>query len=207
VRKIGIAILAGVAALAAAGTAVAASERQHVLHLTLPDGSVEHIRYSGDVPPPVVFLPTHNAPVASVDPFDVAPFAMFDRMAAEMERQADTMLRQAAMMASQPAVADGKMGYATFANLPAGTVHYSFVSTSSANGVTCTRSTQIVSQGPKLQPKMISQTSGDCGVPPAHAIPAVDGAAAARQPKAMMVKLDPAKDHPARAPAAKGPTV
>lgn len=206
-RKIHIAILTAVATLAVAGTAMAASERQHVLNLALPDGSIEHIRYSGDAPPPVVFLPTHSAPIASVDAFDAAPFAMFDRMAAEMDRQADTMLRQAAMMASQPAAAAGKIDDAAFGNLPAGTVHYSFVSTSSGNGRTCTRSTQIVSQGPKLQPKMISQTSGDCGAAPAHAIPAVRGAASAEQPKAIMVKVDPAKDRQAPAAAAKGPTV
>ena len=201
-----IAILAGATALAAAGTAVAASEPQHVLNLAMPDGSIEHIHYSGDVPPPVVFLPAHSAPIASADPSD-SPFAMFDRIAAEMDRQADTMLRQAAMTASQPAAADGKIDYAAFGKLPAGTVHYSFVSTSSGNGVTCTRSTQIVSQGPKLQPKMISQSSGDCGAAPARAVPAVQGVAPAARPKAITVKLDPAKDQSAQAPAAKGPTV
>ena len=197
--KLHSAILAGVGVLAAAGTAVAAAEPQHVLNLAMPDGSIEHIRYSGDAPPSVVFLPAHSAPIASAD-----PFAMFDRIAAEMDRQTDTMLRQAAMMASQPTAADGKVDVATFGKLPAGTVHYSFVSTSSGKGGTCTRSMQITSQGPKLQPKMISQTSGDCGTAPPHAVPVVQGAGPAAQPRPITVKLDP-KGHPA--PAAKGPSV
>ena len=204
-KKMRTAILAGATALAAAGTAVAASEPQHVLNLAMPDGSIEHIHYSGDAPP-VVFLPVHSAPIASADPSD-SPFAMFDRIAAEMDRQADTMMHQAAMMASQPAAADGKIDYAAFGKLPAGTVHYSFVSTSSGKGGTCTRSMQITSQGPKLQPKMISQTSGDCGAAPAHAVPAVQGPAPAAQPKAITVKLDPATNHSASTSAAKGPTV
>jgi hypothetical protein len=103
------------------------------------------------------------------------------------------MLRQAAMMASQPAAPDGKIDYAAFGKLPTGTVHYSFVSMSSSNGGTCTRSTQITSQGPNLQPKMISQTSGDCGAASLRTTPAVRGVAPAG-PKAIEVKVDRAKE-------------
>ena len=49
-------ILAGVAVALAGATAVAAAERahDHVLTVMLPDGSVEHVRYSGDVAPRIV---------------------------------------------------------------------------------------------------------------------------------------------------------
>jgi len=111
------------------------------------------------------------------------------------------MLRQASALAAQPIGPDGKIDQAALAKLPAGTVQYSFVSTSSGNG-TCSRSVQMTSFGPNQQPKVVSQSSGDCagvGTPvtpvSGHAAPAANLTAA---------KHDVTKDPAAQAAA--GPT-
>jgi len=173
-RKLRTAVLAGAAACLAAGAAVAASENSHVMHVNLPDGSVARIEYQGDVAPKVAVQPVtsfvpvmHMTPVALFDPFDAdpfmaSPFAMLDRVAAQMDRQAAAMMQQVrAMQAATPAFADGKVNMAAFKDMPAGTVSYSFVSSSTGNG-TCSRSVQVTSYGPDEQPKVVSSNSGDC---------------------------------------------
>jgi hypothetical protein len=195
------ALLAGAVALAGVGsTAVAANAREHVLKVALPDGSVEQIHYSGEVAPRIVVLPARVVPVTPIALFDPAPFAMFDRIAAEMDRQTDAMLRQAAMMAAQPATADGKIDTAAFAGSPAGTVHYSFVSTSTSDG-TCSRSIQVTSYGPGQQPKTVSQSSGNCA-DGGKVVPAATPSTAA------VPQVTPAKlDVPAARPVHDGPTI
>src|SRR3982751_6783022 len=94
------AVLAGIASLAAAGAAFAAqAPRFHNMNVHLPDGAVAHVRYSGDVAPVVtvdnVPAPGWLDPAGALTGFDPAPFAALDRIAAEMDRQADAMLRQA----------------------------------------------------------------------------------------------------------------
>ena len=168
------AVLAAVASLAVATTAVAATKAEptHVMEVALPGGGVAHIRYSGDVAPrivvgpaaadafaPVAFAPIGAAPIGFDDV--LAPFAMFDRIAAEMDAQAAAMWRQIDLMSRQAAAQPGVTTVSAGA-LPAGTVSYSFVSTSSGNGV-CSRSVQVTSLGEGKQPKVVSQTSGDCG--------------------------------------------
>jgi hypothetical protein len=60
---------------------------------------------------------------------------------------------------------DGKLDMTAFGKMPAGTMHYSFVSTSSGNG-TCSRSVEMTSFGAGQQPKVIQTSSGDCkGMP------------------------------------------
>ena len=49
--------LAGIAAAAIAGTAIAAGSKSHVMNVPLPDGSVAHIQYVGDVAPKVTVEP------------------------------------------------------------------------------------------------------------------------------------------------------
>lgn len=193
-----IGLFAGIAALAMAGTAMAATapkaakladQPDHVLNLALPDGTIEQIRYSGDAPPAVVFTPVRSAamPVAFSD-----PFADFDRIAAAMDRQMDAMLREASTMAAQPIGPDGKIDQAAFARLPAGTVHYSFVSSSTANG-TCSRSIQVTSYGANQQPKVVSQSSGDCAGVGTPLTPAVGHPAPAASPAITQVKHDVVK--------------
>lgn len=72
------------------------------------------------------------------------------------------MLRQVAALQAQPLHPDGQFDLAAMGNLPAGTIRYSFVSTSSANG-TCSRSVQVTSLGAGQPPKVVSNASGNCG--------------------------------------------
>ena len=69
---------------------------------------------------------------------------------------------------------------AALAKLPAGTVQYSFVSSSSGNG-NCSRSVQLTSFGPDQPPKVVSQSSGDCA-----------GVGTPSRPSSAMPRLPPA---------------
>lgn len=162
-RKLRTAVLAGIATLGVAGTAMAASKDAHVMAVALPDGSVARIEYQGAVAPKVRIDPSAPAlrivPIRLADPFDLAPFAMIDRIMADMDRQAAAMT--AAALQPIPADNAGHPDLAAFGNLPAGTVSYRFVSTSDGNRV-CSRSWQVTSQGPQQAPKLISANSGDC---------------------------------------------
>jgi hypothetical protein len=162
-RKLRTAVLAGIATLGVAGTAMAASNDTRVMAVGLPDGSVARIEYQGAVAPKVRIDPSAPAlrivPVRLADPFDGAPFAMIDQIMADMDRQAAAMT--AAALQPIPADAAGRPDLAAFGNLPAGTISYRFVSTSDGNRV-CSRSWQVTSQGPQQPPKLISASSGDC---------------------------------------------
>jgi len=174
-RKIRTAVFAGIAALTAAGTAIAATADTRVMNVDLPDGSVAWIEYDGDVAPKVTLAPaTKLVPVRWIDPFDAAPFAMFDRIAAAMQRQTEMMMQQVHALQREPN-ALGKINLASFGTLPAGTMSYSFSSISTGSG-TCSRSVQVTSLGSGQQPKVVSQTSGDCDGP-AWA-PAIEASAA-----------------------------
>src|SRR5438094_7658445 len=129
-RKIRTAVLASVAALTAVGTAMAANHINHVMRVDLPDGSVARIEYQGDVAPQVRVDPAIRfAPVRIADPFGPDAFAMFDRIMADMDRQTEAMMRQVrALEIGQPAT--GGLDLASFGDLPAGSISYSFVSTS-----------------------------------------------------------------------------
>jgi len=161
-RKLRTAVLAGVAALCVAGTAVAANNDTHVMTVDLPDGSIARIEYQGDVAPEVRIDPTWGfAPVRFADSLDAAPFASFDRILADMDRQAAAMMRQVQALRLQPQGFDAKPDLAAFGGMPAGTVRYSFVSTRDGKRV-CSLSWQVTSQGIGRQPKLVSAGSGDC---------------------------------------------
>lgn len=147
--------LAGAAACALAGTAYAADHSLHRMNVALPDGSVAHVLYQGDVAPKLELVPVERTiPVAMID----SPFGGFDQMFAEMDRQAAVMMQQAAaLQASAPA--GGKIDQAALKAMPAG-ASYSFTSYSSSNGG-CTQSYQMTSYG-NAEPKVVSQSSGDC---------------------------------------------
>jgi hypothetical protein len=149
-------------ALASAAVAAGAAEKVHDLLLALPDGSVQHIRYTGDVVPRAVLLPASEAisPISLLDDFG-APFAALDHMVAEMNRQSDAMLRQAAMLNAQAAKGNAAASPAVIANMPAGSVSYSFFASSSGNG-SCSQSLQVTSFGAGQKPRVVSQSSGDC---------------------------------------------
>ena len=98
-RTTRIALLTGAAAIILAGIAGDGQgpdpANVHVLTLRLPDGRVEQIRYSGDVPPTVVLAP--DAMATSFAP--VSPFALLAQMSADMERQEAAMFRTIDAMA------------------------------------------------------------------------------------------------------------
>jgi hypothetical protein len=157
--------LAGAGTVALAGSALAAERAMHVMNVNLPDGSVAHVRYFGDVAPKVELVPiSQGVPVALIDPR--AAFAGFDQLFADFDRQQAAMMQHVAAMQEQAASAGGKLDPAVIGAVPAGgTVSYSFTSYSSggdAKGGGCTQSYQMTSYG-NAQPKVVSQTVGDCG--------------------------------------------
>lgn len=168
-RKSRLALVAGLAGLAAAGTAVAATVETHTMKVDLPDGGVAHISYVGDTAPRVSVTPMnmHDAAFAEDELF--APFAEMERISAMMEQQHQAMMqRLAAMQQMAQRSASGidaqgvPQGLVMTGNLPAGSsVHYSFTSFSSGNGG-CTQSVQWSSDGSDKQPRIIRTSSGAC---------------------------------------------
>ena len=162
------AIAIGAAAAALAGTAIAATPKTHRMDVSLPDGSVAHIEYVGDVAPKVTVAPRTLADAASPWAVPFPSFAGFDRMIQEMNRRSEEMMRQAQTMSHQ---SSGAAPYiASYGNLPAGETSTTVVSVSNG-GSTCTRTTQVVSQGAGKAPKVTSNVSGQCSNAPAPAGP------------------------------------
>lgn len=201
-RLVRTAIIAGVASAALAGAALAAHENSKMMLVALPDGSVEHIRYQGDVAPQVVLVPA--AAPAPVDMIDAAfgpdsAFAEMDRMAAAMEAHAQAMMRQAAMMQAQmPAAANQGQGIVmtNAQGQPVGVMHYSFVSSSTdANG--CTQTVRYSSDGATAanQPKVIRTSTGSCGTEAAPS-PAIAPATRAPHPVTPTAAPPAAKPQP-----------
>jgi hypothetical protein len=194
------AVLAGIGALAIAGGAYAASRDSHTLNVVLPDGAVAHIHYTGDVAPRVELAHAPAAsPIAFIEANDglaLTPFAEFDRISAEMDRQMAALIQHVASLDALAATntsGEPRFDVAALQSMPAGTVRYSLVSSSGSNG-TCSRSLEMISFGPDKAPKIVEQSSGDCAVQakPDATIPAV------RSKAAEPVKLIPAKaDQPA----------
>ena len=160
-RKLPALAFAGAAAAALAGTAIAASPKTHVMNVNLPDGSVARVEYVGDIAPKVTVAPPRFAGAAGPWAMSFPSFAGFDRMMAEMQRRSDEMMRQAQQMSRQPAGAGAAPYIASYGNMPAGQSSTTVVSVSN-NGVTCTRTTEVVSQGPGKAPKVTSNASGQC---------------------------------------------
>ena len=159
---------AGLAAAALAGTAIAANPKSHQMDVPLADGSVVHVEYYGDVAPRVTLAGPRTAGLDTRWAPMFPSFAGFDRMFAEMQRQSQDMARQAQQMARQD---PGAAPYvASFGNLPAGQSSTTIVSVSNG-GTTCTRTTEVVSQGAGKAPKVTSNASGDCGGNTAPAAP------------------------------------
>jgi hypothetical protein len=167
-RLVRTAILAATACAAFAGAAFAASDEAKVMLIALPDGSVQQVRYQGDVAPQIVLV---RAP-APVSLFDAAfgpdsPFAEMDRISAMMEAQSQAMMRQAAAMQAQAPAGNGIV-MTNAQGQPVGTMHYSFTSsTTSADG--CTQTVSYSSDGAATadQPRVIRTNTGSCSASPA----------------------------------------
>jgi len=151
-------LAAGIAAAALAGTAIAASPQMHRMDVPLPDGGVVHVEYAGDVAPKVTVAPAQPgglwAPMAFPAMPDMRNFnRMFDQMQKQMQ-QIEQIGRQAP-----------GMNIASYGGMPDGSTSVSVVTTSNG-GVSCTRTTEVVSQGAGKPPKVTSNVSGDCGAAP-----------------------------------------
>lgn len=172
-------VLAGAALLLAAGTAYAASSELHTMKVSLPDGSVAHIAYSGDVAPKVEIAPANARGITAFEPVDAAypdPFMELDRISAMMEQQADAMFRHAVEMDQATASGTTPAQLVSTGELPAGsTVQYTFYSSSNGNDA-CTQSIEWRSDGSGSEPKMIRTSTGNCGAA------AQDGAARLNAP-------------------------
>jgi hypothetical protein len=145
-------------ATALAGTAIAASPRTHVMTVPLPDGSTARVEYVGDVAPKVTVAP---APLPGFWTSSMMPsFANFDRMIEQMNRETQAMMRQVQQMPIAPG-APG-LNVASYGNMPAGANSVSVVSVSNGGG-TCTRRTEVVSQGAGKPPKVTTSVTGNCG--------------------------------------------
>ena len=153
-RKALAIVLAGVGAVTLTSAAIAASRDSHTMTVPLPDGSTATISYVGAVAPKVSITP---APMAQI----FAPFGLFDRSAFDMQRQIEAMMRQINAVATRPAAGVPGLNVAAYGNAPAGSSSVTIVSTS--NGTkTCTRRTDVTSQGAGKAPKVVSSVSGDC---------------------------------------------
>jgi hypothetical protein len=153
-------MLAGAASfalVASAQPAAAADGQTYVMMLQMPTGAVEHIQYTGDVPPQIVL----SAPVW--EPSFATSYATLARMTAILEEQ------EAAQEAAMARLATATPAAATFENLPAGAVTY--ISTYVSDGA-CTRTTQITYSSEGVAPRTVSDTSGDRGAAPAARAPA-----------------------------------
>ena len=158
-RRLSAFVVAGLAATAVAGTAVAAAPRTHNMDVSLPDGGVAHIEYVGDIAPKVTIA---QRPMADAGDWAMPfpSFASFDRMMQDMQRQSQEMMRRAQQMSRAPT---GAAPYiASYGSMPAGETSTTMISVSN-NGATCTRTTQVISEGPGKAPKVTSNMSGQCG--------------------------------------------
>ena len=157
--KLPVVALAGAAVVAIAGAALAADPKTHVMNVALPDGSVAHVEYVGDVAPKVTIAPVAAVPGGDFWTSGVPAFAGLDRMFEQMDRQ----MQQIEQMANQPARPGVPgMNVASFGSLPAGANSVTVVSTSNG-GVTCTHTTEVMSQGAGKPPKVTTNVSGNCG--------------------------------------------
>jgi hypothetical protein len=159
-RKLGGIALAAAAA-AVAGGAIAAGSKSHVMNVALPDGSVARIEYVGDVAPKVTVAPPKVAAGAWAVPA-FPSLGDLDRMVADLNRQRAAIIRQAQQLARQSAPATGSAAnLAAYGDVPGGSVSTTVVSVRNGN-TSCTRTTQIVGQGPGKPPKVVENASGNC---------------------------------------------
>jgi len=151
-------LAAGIAAAALAGTAIAASPQMHRMDVPLPGGGVVHVEYAGDVAPKVTVAPAQPGGLWAPMAFPAMPDMLnFNRMFDQMQKQ----MQQIQQIGRQ---APG-MNIASYGGMPDGSTSVSVVTTSNG-GVSCTRTTEVVSQGAGKPPKVTSNVSGDCGAAP-----------------------------------------
>jgi hypothetical protein len=171
-------LLAGLASVAVAGLAGLAHAGQpdvKTMTVQLPGGGTEQIEYTGDVAPQVILEPAAAAaPADAAFPFASAdPFAAIAQISAEMDSQAAAMMNAMNAMTAGALASPGALVPADALQLPPGGARYSFVSSLSGGaGGACMRSVEITAMGNGQAPRVVSQSSGDCGGAPGMASPA-----------------------------------
>jgi hypothetical protein len=143
-------VLAVAAALGVGVGGAAWAQSTNTVTVRLPSGGLAEIRYVGNVPPEVVFLPSAAAydrmPAASVFGRE-SPFAVFERISAEIDRHAAAMFRYAAAVAAQ--TRDGQ-SYTYAATIPTG----------GCKQMQAVWITQIGGAAPRVE----RYSAGDCGM-------------------------------------------
>jgi hypothetical protein len=172
------AILAGSAALLVTGAAFAATGKTHQMEVALPDGSVAHIEYVGDVAPKVTVEPAERTAVRFGPVVD--PFADLDRLTASMQAQHREMMRQLAALERNASRVQGSAPgqLVVNGNLPAGSQFTMVQSSTDANG--CTRTVRYSSDGSSEKPQRTQTSSGKCGKAEAEAAPEKESTPASR---------------------------
>ena len=165
--------------LAAAGTAMAAGAAVGVARAVHPRPTFVEVAAAGETAP-IAPGPTALVRVAMPGQTDDPLFADLDRSLAEMDARMAAMMQRA-----RNGQSGGAPGMAVSINgMPAGSVSYSYSSTSSgANG--CTQTVEMSSTG-SAKPRIVRTSSGDCGTE------APDTSAATK-----MVSAPPAQPAPA----------
>lgn len=158
--------LAGVAAAAMAGSAMAASADKHVMDVALPSGGTAHIEYYGDVAPKVTIAP---GDFVTSTPMAFPGFGNIGQAIARMNAAQAAMMKQVRQMTREVGTKVAPVSIASYGDMPAGANSVSVVSVSNG-GATCTRTTQVTSEGAGKAPKVVSKVSGECA-PAAKAKP------------------------------------
>ena len=161
-------LLSSAPLLAAAGLAGASAgelARTRILTVRLPDGSIEQIRYLGDRPPQISFgeatLLSPGFEPAGMD----SSFSALDRMSAEMDREAQTLLNKTARLQASAFGFPDAFAAVNSGRLAPGSRSFSVVSTLSG-GHMCSRSVEVFASPDGGRPRVVTRTSGDCG--PGH---------------------------------------
>ena len=153
-------MLAGAALLAASGSA-AAGQPTRTMEIPLANGSGVLVEYEGKVAPRVRVVPAEDASL-SLPAWQVPGHAELDRLFALMSRRHSELMRRMDMLARHQGAGLPAINLASVGQAPAGTSSVSVVTVSNA-GTTCTRTTNVVSQGAGQPPRVTSRVSGDCG--------------------------------------------
>jgi hypothetical protein len=192
-RLIQTLLIGGAACAVIAGAAAAAEAvRNHSMEVALPGGGTARIEYSGDVAPKVTFNQTPAWRIGFwPSAFGADPFAAFDQMQAEMERETRAMLQQVEQLQSRALDSANPVTMADFGG-PAGASGYSYDSTFSSNGA-CVRETQITRNAGDAAPKVVTHTSGSCADGAAPDARTPDARTPAAQPPASAARVIPAK--------------
>jgi hypothetical protein len=168
-------IIAGAAFIGLAGLAptLAREHQTHTVTVRVPGGGVETIEYTGEIAPTISFehIPVFGPvadPFVAFTPMGITSCSALDRISAEMDRQMDMMMHQAQMLAG---LAQNQPLYSgVLTGAPEGAT-FSMVSESSSNGA-CSRLTRITQSAGDAKPRVVSQTSGNCGLDRHGAMPA-----------------------------------